>query len=204
MSLYINGSKVKDRGSYGLRFNDSNIIKAYFNGSLVYEYSPYDDDTQLYYASPASYSATLKKGVYQIALGAGQCGSWQSGVTPRPPTAWYSTRGGGSFVELVFYNPSDQSIEVSAPNAASAYFNLGGTRMITCNAQTGNSTAGGTYSINTSGLDILQTIKASNGAGGGTGAWSAPAVGSVSNYGNWGSSSNTNGGCRLVFKRLNR
>ena len=204
MALYLNGSKVKDRGSYGLRFNNSNIVKAYLNGSLVYEYSPYNNETQLYYAAPASYSATLKKGVYQIALGAGQCGSWNSGVTPRPPTAWYTSKGGGSFVELIFYNPQDQAIEVSAPNAASAYFNLGGTRMITCNAQTGNSASGGTYSINTSGLDILQTIKASNGASGGTGPWSPGGVGSVSNYDNWGSSSNTNGGCRLVFKRLNR
>ena len=204
MALYLNGSKVKDRGSYGLRFNNSNIVKAYLNGSLVYEYSPYNNETQLYYAAPASYTATLKKGVYQIALGAGQCGSWNSGVTPRPPTAWYTSKGGGSFVELIFYNPSDKSIEVSAPNAASAYFNLGGVRMITCNAQTENSASGGTYSINTSGLDILQTIKASNGASGGTGPWSPGGVGSVSNYGNWGSSSNTNGGCRLVFKRLNR
>lgn len=204
MPLYLGSEKIRNRISPGLYIESSKIIKAYLGSTLVYEYSPYDDDTQIYYAAPASYTATLKKGVYQIALGAGQCGYWQSGVTPRPPTVWYTTRGGGSFVELIFYNPVDQSIEVSAPNAASAYFNLGGVRMITCNAQTGNSASGGTYSINTSGLDILQTIKASNGASGGTGPWSAPAVGSVSNYGNWGSSSNTNGGCRLVFKRLNR
>lgn len=204
MPLYKGNTKVKERNTNGLYVGNIHILKAYVGSTLVYDWSPYDDDTLFYYNSPASYSGTLKRGVYQLALGSGQCGNWQSGITTSPPTAWYTTRGGGSFVELIFYNPQDQLIEVSAPNAAAAYFNLGGTRMITCNAQTGNSASGATYSINTSGLDILQIIKQSNGANGGTGPWSAPAVGSVSNYGNWGSTSNTNGGCKITFLRLNR
>ena len=204
MTIYVENTLIRYIKNTGVYYGSQPISKVYKGSQLVYEYSPYDDNTEVYYGSPATFSSILKKGVYQIALGAGQCGYWLSGVTFHPPTQWFTSRGGGSFVELIFYNPVDQTIEVSAPNAASAYFNLGGVRMITCNAQTGDSASGGTYSINTSNLDILQTIKASNGASGGTGPWSPGGVGSVSNYDNWGSSSNTNGGCKLVFKRLNR
>lgn len=203
MPIYALNKHIHDKKNYGLYHNNKHIIQVYDNNQKVYQYQPYTPSEEIYLASPASFSTTLNIGVYQVALGAGWCGTWQSGVTPNPPTVWYSSRGGGAFVELVFYNPIKQSLTLSAPNAANATMVLGGTTMITCNTQPNNSTTGGTYNINSS-LDVIQSIKTSNGNNGGNGPWDAPNVSSVSNYGNWGSTANSNGGARLVYLRYSK
>ena len=198
MVLYKDNKKIQDIAEYGIYYGNMPIKEVYKGSQLIYQYEPYEPSTILYYNSPASYIFELYKGYYQIALGAGWCGSWNSGVTPSPPTNWFTSRGGGAFVELIFYNPTKQQIEISAPNADNSYMKLLNEEMIVCNTQKSNSATGGTYFISDK-LNIISILKASNGNNGGTGPWSAQTVTSVSTYGNWGSTANSNGGARLEY-----
>lgn len=189
MSLYINGSKIKESSSYGLRFNGSNIVKAYFNGSLVYQYQSYTPSTLLTtITNNNTYNATLPIGVYQLHItgGGGTKAEWFA-------SKYSFSCGGGSGAtwEGLFYNPTSQSIKLYAGgNATASYMELGGTRLITAggggNAGAGSSGAPGTLTVNSS-LDIVSTSVSTNGNyGAGTTLWGNAPGGASTSTNKWG------------------
>ena len=189
MTLYLNGSKIKENSSYGLRFNGSNIIKAYFNGSLVYQYQSYAPSTLLTtITNNNTYNVTLPIGVYQLHItgGGGGYANWGAGGYP-----WAAGGGSAATWEGTFYNPTSQNITLYAGAAeADSYMNLGGTRMITAgrggHAGVDSGGAAGTLTVGST-LDIVSTSKSTNGnrGPGTTFGWSQTGAASTSSNG-WG------------------
>ncbi len=204
VELHYGNNQIRDRSQFGIYYGNQPIEKIYHGSQKVYQFQPYEPDEILTYASPDSYTINLPKGVYQIALGGakGTNTSWAYGGY-----AWGASGGGGAFVEVTFYNPQTQVLEIVAGSSGNAYMNLGGLRMLTAtagtNASTDNAGKGGTVTIN-SALDITSVINNISGKNGGKAAGSTPSVATVSTYGNWGSTANPNGGARLQYLRVER
>lgn len=123
-----------------------------------------------------TFTAELPKGVFKVCLvGTGASGiSWWFNSY-----GWGSCGGSGAAVELVFYNPRKQQVELYAGGAitskgvdgTAAWMKLGGTLMITANGGTKGGTSGGTggtYEISPA-LQVLQILTAANGSNGKTG-----------------------------------
>lgn len=139
--------------------------------------NPYKPQTVLVKSSGEhTFTAELPKGVFKVCLvGTGASGiSWWFNSY-----GWGSCGGSGAAVELVFYNPRKQQVELYAGGAitskgvdgTAAWMKLGGTLMITANGGTKGGTSGGTggtYEISPA-LQVLQILTAANGSNGKTG-----------------------------------
>ncbi len=204
VELHYGNNQIRDRSRFGIYYGNQPIEKIYHGSQKVYQFQPYEPDEILTYASPDSCTINLPKGVYQIALGGakGTNTSWAY-----EGYAWVASGGGGAFVEITFYNPQTQVLEIVAGSSGNAYMNLGGIRMLTAtagtNASINNGGKGGTVTISER-LEIINIIKSSSGNNGGIAPLSTPSVATVSSYGNWGSTANTNGGARLQYLRVEK
>lgn len=193
-----------DKKAYEI-YKGSTLIGQIYKGSTkVYDVNPYTKGKVIIEKSAGSYTGTLPRGVYKVALGGakGNNISWAF-----EGAAWGASGGGGAFVEVIFFNPTARSITLKSGETGNSYLDLGGTRFLTANAGTNaainNPGDGGTVSVN-SGLDVLQTIKRQSGNNGSTAPYNIPSVATVSTYGNWGSTSNPSGGVRLEYIRYVR
>ena len=175
--------------------------------------NPYKPQTVLVYSGGEHTFATeLPKGVFKVCLvGTGASGiSWWFNSY-----GWGSCGGSGAAVELIFYNPRKQQVELYAGGAitskgfdgTAAWMKLGGVLMVTANGGTKGGTSGGTggtYDINPA-RQVLQTLTVANGSNGKTGySGGVGTVTSASPYENWGSSSEGSaacGGLRLEYIR---
>lgn len=174
---------------------------------------PFKPETDLVFsAGERLYSTLLPKGVYKICLvGSGGSGYswWYSSF------GWGSGGGSGAAVELIFYNPKKQNIELYAAGEVTsrstdgkpATMKIEGNTVIIANGGVHGSTSGGTggtYQIDQS-LQVLQILTASNGNNGHTaGSGGVGTIASVSPYNNWGEASEFNaaaGGMRLQYLR---
>ena len=186
-------------------YKGSTLIGQVYKGSTkLYDVNPYDKNKELVNASPKTYKQTLPRGVYKVALGGakGSNASWAF-----EGAAWGASGGGGAFVEVVFFNPQKQEIELVSADSGNSYMKLGGVQMLTAGAGTNavinNPGKGGSVTVEPS-LDVVQTIKKQSGNNGGTAPYNIPAVATVSTYGEWGSTNNQSGGLRLEYVRYVR
>lgn len=180
------------------------IGKIYKGKTKLYDVNPYVKGEVLTENSPDEYEVLLPRGVYKIAVGGakGTNVSWAYAGA-----AWGGSGGGGAFMEVMFFNPKQQTLTIKAPASGDAVVLLGGQEVIV--AHGGSDAAimspgvGGGFEV-AKDLDVLTTIKAVNGNNGGVAAYATPDVASVASYGNWGSSANTAGGARLEYIRYVR
>lgn len=203
-SIYFGNKKVKDVNTNGVYFGSTPCKQVYYGSQKVYQFESYTPSSEIIYSSPSSYSGTLPVGVYKVALcGAkGNSASWVYSGYP-----WSAQGGSGGFVELTFYNPKAQTIQITAGTSGNATMILNNNTVITAraggNASVNAGGAGGTVTV--SGLDILSVQKQVQGNNGDTTFGSSPeSVASVSTYGDWGSSANPAGGARLEYIRHER
>ena len=186
-------------------YKGSTLIGQIYKGDTkLYDVNPYTKNKELINASAKTYKQTLPRGVYKVALGGakGNNISWAY-----EGAAWGASGGGGAFVEVVFFNPQKQELELVSTDSGNSYMKLGGVQMLTAEAGTNAAInipgEGGTISVN-SRLDVLQTIKKQSGNNGGTAPYNIPTVVTVSTYDEWGSTNNPSGGIRLEYIRYVR
>lgn len=197
--LYLGDKKVYEI------YKGSTLIGQIYKGSTkLYDVNPYRKKEELVNASPKTYKQTLPRGVYKVALGGakGKGYFWAyEGV------GWDATGGGGAFVEVTFFNPQKQELELVSADSGDSYMLIGGEQVITAGAgkDAGFNVAGagGTVTISDK-LDVISTQSNLSGNEGNIGAYSATPVASVSSYGEWGSSNNPAGGIRLEYIRYVR
>lgn len=184
------------------------VMTVYRGEELVYKAEPYEPGTVLAFEDgEKSYSATLPRGVFKICVAAaGGTGTyWVAGGM-----GYASSGGGGAVVELTFYNPISQKIEIYAPpglgghnsqTGGDAYFKLGGKKVIISHGGKGAS-SGGTYEIDRENLQIISVQVEKNGNNGRSGFSGQVRVASVSPYRDWGwanEASSGPGGYRLEY-----
>lgn len=202
-SIYIENEEVRNTNDYGVYFGSTPCKQVYYGSNLVYQFESYIPSSEITYSTPNSYSAVLPIGVYKIAVcGAkGNSVTWAYGGYP-----WGAQGGSGGFVELTFYNPKAQNIQINAGNSGNATISLGNNTVITarCGGNAGVNSGGAGGTVTVSGLDILSIQRQVQGNNGGVAPYSPPDVASVSTYGSWGSSANPAGGARLEYIRYER
>lgn len=159
------------------------------------------------------YNIMLPKGVYKVCL----VGTGASGYTWWFNSyGWGSAGGSGAAVELIFYNPIKQNLELYAggdintrsTDGITSYMSLNGQIMVNANGGTRGTTSGGgggTYFVSNN-CQVLQILTATNGNNGRTAlSGGVGIIGSVSPYNNWGTSQEYSagaGGFRLEYLRL--
>lgn len=202
-SIYFGNKKVKDVNTNGVYFGSTPCKQVYYGSQKVYQFESYIPSSQITYSSPNNYSGVLPIGVYKIALcGAkGNSTTWAYSGYP-----WGAQGGSGGFVELTFYNPKTQNIQINAGSSGNATISLGNNTVITarCGGNAGINSGGAGGTVTVSGLDILSVQRQVQGNNGGVAAYNPPNVASVSTYGDWGSSANPAGGARLEYIRHER
>lgn len=172
---------------------------------------PYNPGTLiLYQTGEYTYRGELPKGVYKICLvSAGGTGTyWIAGGMG------YAESGGtGAVVELTFFNPKKQNIELYAPPALDGYGSkTGGNASMKLGADTvivvyggKGAGAGGTYTVNTNLLVVVSVQIEKNGNAGRSGFSGSVKNPSISPYKDWGfgnEASSGAGGIRLEYIRL--
>ena len=186
-------------------YKDSTLIGRIYKGTTkVYDVNPYKKTEELVNASAKIYTQILPRGVYKVAIGGakGNNISWAY-----EGAAWGASGGGGAFVEVTFFNPYEQELELVSADSGDSFMKLGGEQMITAgagkNAQIAVAGTGGAVIINDK-LDIISIQANLSGNNGGSALGTTPAVATVSSYDEWGSTNNSSGGIRLEYIRYVR
>ena len=198
MTIHINGQNISE-----IYYCDNNntlvSVSELYNGSnLVYSANPYQPGTVIFQsAGAATQTITLPAGVYRFACtgGGGSKSTWAAGGY-----LWAAGGGSGATWEGDIYllNNTDVKLYAGAAKAAS-YIEINGTRIITAangkNGGTGGGGAGGKLTLNLENIEIINTIKSTNGnTGQGVTPGSSRKGGASTSTYKWGGGTDLNSG----------